>query len=543
MAGENPDAFEKYMKLNLAVTNYISQINAGIKNGTFAIPGGEMTTAVAGSFLNWYTALEGAGVSSSLAGQFGLDASPTSSAMSVIVTGNTAGWKGFFQNLWQIPYSPVVTFPAKAIYEYASHHNPHVYNVLSQLLGKDVMQTSAVSELMPNTLIRNTINLGVGLGLPNSANSYVSLNHYVVNDMADQMAFKFYKEVIKQYPKWNKGELGQSGSGWAMVEYYVSQKMSQYFANPANAQKFQDQANARTAMMYAFKTIMSYSLPVSVNIGQRFSMNAQFSAIMKERNADGSLKYPTYFNAVDEFAKRYPDHLFDLIAHTKSPASTFPETSATFNWLSSVKNQELARQYPYAMPFVINQKDYQYDPRAYQVEMNLGLRQRETKDEYMTAINVQLGDIMYNALQKRYLNMGGLYVDPTTGGLSTKGVMALDKDMTSYGQIYNLSWLSDHNGGKRNNVAYNAYQQMKQALKDPNASSAFTPAARSFFEQVIQLREGYDNMYQQAVANNQSTSKLKQDWYNFCQTAASAPEYAAYSSFFTSVLLKLPNPQ
>lgn len=543
MAGENPAAFEKYLKINLAVTNYISQINAGIKNGTFAVPGGEMTTAVAGSFLNWFTALEGAGVSSSLTGQFGLDASPTSSAMSVIVTGNTSGWKGFFQNFWQIPYSPIVTFPAKAFYEYATHHNPHIYNFLSQMLGKDALQTSAVSELMPNTLIRNTINLGVGMALPNSANSFVSLNHYVVNDMVDTLARQYYNEVVKQYPQWNQGQLGSSGAGWAMVEYYVSQKLSQYFSTPGNAQKFQDQANARTALLYGFKTIMSYSLPVSVNIGQRFSLNAQFSAIMKERNADGTLKYPTYYQALDEFAKRYPDHIFDLVAHTKSSTATYPETTATFDWLKSVKNQQLARMYPYAMAFVINQGNYQYDPRAYQVEMNLGLRQRETKQEYLTAINVQLGDMMYNALQKKYLDMGGKYVDPTNGGLSYTGVQALDKEMTSYGQIYNLSWLADHNGGKRNNVAYQAYNEMKQALKDPNASSAFAPGAKSFFEQVIQLRDGYDEMYRQAVQNGQSTGKLKSDWYNFCQAAATNPQYSAYSSFFTSVLLKLPNPQ
>jgi hypothetical protein len=543
MAGENPAAFEKYLKINLAITNYISQINAGIKNGTFAVPGGEMTTAIVGSFLNWYTSLEGAGVSSSLAGQFGLDASPTSSAMSVIVTGNTAGWKGFFQNFWQIPYSPIVTFPAKAFYEYATHHNPHVYNMLSMLLGKDLMQTSAVSELMPNTLIRNTINLGVGLGLPNSTNAFVSLNHYVVNDMMDQLAYKYYKEVTKQYPQWNQGTLGSSGAGWAMVEFYVSQKISQYMSVPGNAQKFQDQANARTALMYGFKTLMSYSLPVSVNIGQRFAINNEFSVIMKEKNADGTLKYPTYFQALDEFTKRHPDHIFDLIAHTKSPTATYPETTATFNWLKSTKNQELARQYPYAMAFVIDQGAYQYDPRSYQTEMNLGLRQRETKQEYMDAINVKLGDLMYSALQKKYLDMGGKYVDPATKGLSYEGVKALDDEMKSYGQIYNITWLADHNGGRRNNVAYQAYQQMKQAIKDPNADSAFSPGAKDFFKQVIELRDGYDKMYSEAVANGQSTGKLKSEWYNFCQAAATNPAYAAYSSFFTSVLLKLPNPQ
>jgi hypothetical protein len=540
MAGDNPAAYERYLKINLAVTNYISNINTGIKNGTFQIPGGEMTTAVVGSFLNWFSALEGAGASSTLAGQFGLDASPTSSAMSVITTGNQAGWLGELENFLHIPWGPVVTFPAKAIYEYATNHNPHVLSVLQKVIPES-MNSSMVQDLVPNPVIKNAATGAIGYTLGDTfTNSYVSLNHYVVGDMSNQLMTQFYKELHKSDPNLFTGPIAQSSAAEAMINQKLAIKWGEYFAIPGNAQKFQDQANNRTAMLYALKTVAGFSLPVSVNIGARFLNNSKLSDIIKETNPDGTPKYSTYFLAVDEFMRRYPNNYFDLVAHTMSTGSSYPETTKTLEYLT--KNPDAVRKYPNILAFAYDQGNYQSDPRTFSVERNLQLRQRETNQKYFDSLNIWTGDQMYNAKEKELLQ-NQHYVDRKTGGLNAKGVNQLNREMKTYGQIYNITWLADHNGGRRNQNAYVSYQQLQKAINDPSVDSAFDPGYKDFFKQAIEVRNQYEASFKSRLAAGHTTGRMKSDYYDFWQRIATQPEYAKFAPFINSVMIKLPDPQ
>ena len=540
MAGDNPAAYERYLKINLAITNYISHINTGIKNGTFQVAGGEMTTAVVGSFLNWFTALEGAGASSTLAGQFGLDASPTSSAMSVITTGNQAGWLGELENFLHVPWGPSVTFPAKAIYEYATNHNPHVLSVLKKVMPES-MNSSMVQDLVPNPVIKNSITGAIGYTLGDTfTNSYVSLNHYVIGDMSNQLMTQFYKELHKSDPNLFSGPIAQSSSAEAMINQKIAIKWGEYFAIPGNAQKFQDQANNRTAMLYALKTVAGFSLPVSVNIGARFLNNDKLSGIIKETNPDGTLKYATYFLAVDEFMRRYPNNYFDLVAHTMSTGSSYPETTKTFEY--ATKNPDAIRKYPNILAFAYDQGDYQSDPRTYSVERNLQLRKTETNQKYFDSLNIWTGDQMYNATEKLLLQ-NQHYVDRKNGGLNIQGIDQLNREMKTYGQIYNITWLADHNGGRRNHNAYVSYQQLQQAIKDPSVNNAFDPGYKDFFQQAIEVRNQYEASFKSRTAAGHTTGKMKSDYYNFWQGVATQPAYAKYAPFINSVMLKLPDPQ
>jgi hypothetical protein len=540
MAGDNPAAYERYLKINLAVTNYISHINTGIKNGTFQIPGGEMTTAVVGSFLNWFTALEGAGASSTLAGQFGLDASPTSSAMSVITTGNQAGWIGELENFLHIPWGPVVTFPAKAIYEYATNHNPHVLSVLQKVMPES-MNSSMIQDLVPNPVIKNAVTGAIGYTLGDTfTNSYVSLNHYVVGDMSNQLMTQFYKELHKSDPNLFTGSIAQSSAAEAMINQKLAIKWGEYFAIPGNAQKFQDQANNRTAMLYALKTVAGFSLPVSINIGERFLQNTKLSDIIKETNPDGTPKYPTYFLAVDEFMRRYPNNYFDLVAHTMSTGSSYPETTKTLEYLT--KNPDAVRKYPNILAFAYDQGNYQSDPRTFSVERNLQLRQRETNQKYFDSLNIWTGDQMYNAKEKELLQ-NQHYVDRKTGGLNAKGVNQLNREMKTYGQIYNVTWLADHNGGRRNQNAYVSYQQLQKAINDPSVDSAFDPGYKDFFKQAIEVRNQYEASFKSRLVAGHTTGRMKSDYYDFWQRIATQPEYAKFAPFINSVMIKLPDPQ
>ena len=540
MAGDNPAAYERYLKINLAITNYISNINTGIKNGTFQVPGGEMTTAVVGSFLNWFSALEGAGASSTLAGQFGLDASPTSSAMSVITTGNQAGWLGELENFLHVPWGPSVTFPAKAIYEYATNHNPHVLSVLQKVMPES-MNSSMIQDLVPNPVIKNAATGAIGYTLGDTfTNSYVSLNHYVVGDMSNQLMTQFYKELHKSDPNLFTGPIAQSSAAEAMINQKLAIKWGEYFAIPGNAQKFQDQANNRTAMLYALKTVAGFSLPVSVNIGARFLNNSKLSDIMKETNPDGTPKYATYFLAVDEFMRRYPNNYFDLVAHTMSTGSSYPETTKTLEYLT--KNPDAVRKYPNIMAFSYDQGNYQSDPRTFSVERNLQLRKRETNQKYTDSLNIWTGDQMYNATEKLLLQ-NQHYVDRKTGGLNAQGVNQLNREMKTYGQIYNVTWLADHNGGRRNQNAYVSYQQLQKAINDPSVDSAFDPGYKDFFKQAIEVRNQYEASFKSRVAAGHTTGRMKSDYYDFWQRIATQPEYAKFAPFINSVMIKLPDPQ
>lgn len=541
VAGDDMSAFYKYMRLNLAITDYVAQSANGSNN--FVVPGAELVGGLGAGVtsgimyaLGYRNLMSGIG-----AMNFGLDASPTS-VMSIIITGTTSGLPNVARDMIGIPFAPTVTFPAKFVYQYLMHSNPLVERILTDLLGETAMRSSAIDDLVPNTFVRNAYKGAMGFIDQNNAGSYISTELYVIQDMAQQKLEEFYKQAQEAHPSLSSEELKRFGSKQQLWSFYANNMFSQYFQedNGLRYAEFVKTANLRTAFLYSFKTIMSYSSPTAVSIGQRFLHNKEFEAIAKEKDTDGSLKFPTYFLQADEYSRRHPDRLLDLIGHTKSTGARWSSTAEARKFMEN--NYGIVNSFPNASAYLVADLGGKSDNRALQLEYALNLRKRETPKEFMNSLEVSLGNHYYRQMYD-VLKADPSNIDPNTGGLNYKAGMQLRSMATAYGQTVNPIWLADKNSGRKNNVAYKTYNEMKQMIANKQNYKAFPPGAMDTYKSLIYLREQYEEAYNARVLNGEKTGALRSQWYDYCTKLADNPEWKQYAGFVTDVMRNLPNPQ
>ena len=538
MSGDNLAAFYKYLHLNLAVTDFVAQSSLGQNN--FVVPGSEIIAGL------------GAGVTGSVLYAFGykpvtgmdqLDFSfggSPSSVSSIIITGTKPGMSNVAKEMIAIPFAPTVTFPAKAMYETLFHKNPLVERVMTDILGETAMRSSALDDLMPNSLVRNTIKGGIGFSDQNNASVYTSTELYVMQDMAQQKFNEAYDKVRKEYPSVSQADISRFGSKEQLWSFLAMREFSKYFENPDTMQSFMNSVNLRTAFLYSMKTVLSFSSPTAVNIGQNFLKNKEFDAISKEKDAQGNLKYPTYFLQADEFSRRYPKEVFGLIGHTKSAGARWSITDADLSFME--KHWELIHDTRNASAYLVGSSGSPYSSRALDLEYALGVRNRETPKEFLSALFVTLGNRYYGMLYDGLKADPG-NIDPATGGLNYKAAMQLRSMATSYGQTVNPTWLADKNSGRKNNVAYKTYNEMVKMVDTPKYHSMFTGDQLSMYKQLIDLRKQYEDAYNQRVLNGEKTGVLRSEWYSYCDQLAKNPDFKDYSGFVNDVMKNLPNPQ
>jgi hypothetical protein len=539
MAGDDLAAFYKYLHLNLAITDYVAQSADGSNN--FVVPGAELFAGLGSGitggimFLMGYRSAGGMGQLN-----FGMDASPTS-VMSIIITGTKPGALNVAKEMIGIPFAPTVTFPAKLIYEYVSQHNPMVHRILTDVLGETAMRSSALDDLVPNSFIRNTAKGIYGFFQQNNPSAYTSTELYVMGDMAQQKFDEFFQQAKKDHPSLDATELKQFGSREQLWAFYAERSFSEYFNDPSNYNGFVQQANLRTGFLYVMKTLISYSSPTAVSVGERFLKSKEFKAIGQEKDENGQLKFPTYFLQADEFSKRYPNRIFDLISHTKSPGARWATNDPAFKFIE--KNFDLVRAAPNASAYLTSTEGSDsFNYEALKIEYALGLRQRETPKEFMTALRVKSGNTYYGQLYRAYMSDPN-NIDPMTGRLNYKASKDLGTRATIYGQTLNPIWLADKNSGRRNNVAYKTYGEMKQLVADPDQAHVFPKGQLGIYKQLIDKRAEYEAVYNDYIARGEKTGLLRSQWYDYCTQLSENDEFKEYAGFVTEVLRNLPNPQ
>jgi hypothetical protein len=537
VAGDKMDAFYKYLRLNLAVTDFVAQSSLGQNN--FVVPGAEVLSGLGAGITGGIMYALGYRDMTGMSGMnFGLDASP-SSVMSIVITGNKAGLVNTAKEMIAIPFAPTVTFPAKLMYQYVAHHNPLVGRILTDILGETAMQSNALDDLMPNTFVRNAAKGMYGFMFQNNTGAYTSSELYVMQDMAQQKFEECYAEAKKDYPTISESDKARFGSKEQLWSFYASQKFSEYFNNVDHMQSFMNAANLRTGFLYTMKSIIGYSSPTAVSIGQRFLKNKDFAAIAKEKDAHGNLKFPTYFLQADEFARRYPDRVFDLIGHTKSAGARWPETAEALKFMEDHWNT--VRAMPNASAYLVGNMGTQYENRALQLEYALGTRQRQTPKEFMSSLFVSLGNRYYGTLYDA-LAADPNNIDKTTGGLNYRAGMELRSMATSYGQTVNPTWLADKNSGRKNNVAFRTYNEMVKMVNDSQYHGVFKPAQLAVYQSLIGLRQQYEALYNERVAAGEKTGALRSEWYAYCDQLSKNPDWKDYSGFVSDVMKNLPNP-
>ena len=472
----------------------------------------------------------------------GLESSPASPD-SIIITGQTPGIGGFLENVISMPFGPIVTIPAKYVYEQMQYRIPFIGDIIKWVIGPNSMRSSIASDLFPNSTLQNVYKGVYGHMNQNQVSSYLSSELYSIGNEGSNILTKYRNETIDTLLK--NGQINKqninSGAAQQLINYYTARKVSLFLENPNNRTDLQSEANWATTSLYAAKTLTSLATPLSSVIASDIHVQKQLDAIALEKDKNGDFKFPSYTLQVAELLRRFPTELFNTVAHTKSPFSTYLETIGTVKYVQN--HPQLVKEFPFLSAFMSSQQgaDAKYDPVASQILGEFALRQKETPTEYTQAMRVAVGnymyyDVMLPGFQKLY---PGTYQD----GLSSAGYYAWTAAGKSYGQSMNSAWLSEHLGGNTYTVAAQSYTELQSFMKNPNHVATLTPAQKQYIPLLLDARSAWEKQYKAAAGNTSEQSQLRQQWRDNCTAATTLPGWKDVSTIITGVFRPLPPPQ
>jgi IS5 family transposase len=527
LVGQNPAAAEKYAKMCFALTNAVAIATNNGGTTSVYLPGSEVFSGLIANIFNWHN----------LTPQVGLAGSPTS-INTVAPTGSQTGTSmlgTFFRPSW----GPIPSISLKVFRDHFFQNDEFVKKVINDFLGPVDSSSPISHDVLPNTALWNILNLsGNTLGIPNAA--LISTQLSVMKATTSELYAKLYDENYKvDLPDYEKMGLSHE-TIVGLVRANTDNAFLKYFDTHDKAQQFLDEMHAQTLALFIAKTAVGMVSPVSISTMQRFSQEPKLQAILKEKNADGTPKY-SLTQGLDEFAAKYPSHILDLITKTSTDYVTYPETDAALSFLTDYRN--IVEKYKYGSAFLVPTTG-NYSAAAYQLETSMGLRQMDSPQEYLDSTLVAIGnDYYYNYLKPYVQSLPGnsqTYSDGSVG-LSYTGRIQLTNMTDTYAKHSNPTW--GKLGGvinptQKENVSYNAYNEIKAMLKDPKATPLFGSADnKNIYKQLI----AYGDIWQQRIKND-SAAEAAQDrstFYDWCQEQAKNPALKAQSYFLTSVLSRI----
>lgn len=539
MASSDPGAFEKYLKASLAFTDFIS-IQGKNDTAPVYIPGTEFMGALGGM---------GSGLDKNQLGSLGFSlAASVGSVSSVIPTGSEAGL-GVLENIARPSWGPLVTLPLKsAEYFLGLAHKQFADKWIAGLIGPVAQNTSTEDEVLPSTFLRNILTTAEGamnISLPSgpfSDSSFASAVMYVENNAIDNKASDFY--VKNKALALQAGFTGQKAESVARA--LTDRQVAEFFNVKTNArqvQAFLDQVHLAATYLYGVKTMLGFGSPLSLSFNDSFSKEPQLQALLNEKLPDGKPTY-TYEQAATLFAEKYPNHIYDLVAHSQSASADYPETTSALRLLEQYPT--VVNQYPNAAAYLIN-RNSAYSPSAYQLEMTMRLRSRynlsdtQAGGQYFDSLLIANGnDYYYNWLVPHYPDQG-----------NSEQAYTNYKDLTaaakSYGRGLNPTWFGYHETGQFS-LEQSALNQMNQMVADPNIPDAVFGGNRGILKTLIEKYHQVNDAYQTAVTATQADN-IEQTWYSEMTNLAAAKDdngnlmFPTISYFMTSVLRNLPTRQ
>ena len=532
MASQDPGAFEKYLRMSLAVTDFVSVKGQNGASSVY-IPSSQFMGAVAGMGSGLFPEQLGS-LGFSLAGSVG-------SVSSVIPTGSEAGL-GVLENIVRPSWGALVNVPLKLVEHYAGLENvPAANKMVKGLLGPAGANTSMLDEILPTSIGRSLVNLTEGaLNIQNS--SFASAEIYTLNNSVDNLATQYYDSNMSALlsaglPRTVAADLARART---------DQQVSQFFdvnTNHKQIQEFMDHVHASAVFMYAVKTGLGFFSPVSLSLQATFSKDPEFQKLLNEKvtvNGKRQAKY-TYAEAATVFAQKFPTRIYDLVAHSKPVGSDFAETTSAMNLIEN--HPYVVSKYANAAAYLIN-RDTSYSPTAYQLELQLGLRSKYTNfsggssglGDYMDALLTANGnDYYYNYLKPLYPDGAG-----TQGYDNYKKLTAAAEN---FGRTINPTWWGNFQSGQGKwATESSAVTQMQQMLNDPNVPDTVYGGAdnKILYRVFMGLYNTTVEQYDDASTSTQKYD-IESEWYNKMSAIGSSTSVnPALAYFITSVLRNLP---
>ena len=541
--GDDPGAFEKYMKMALALTDYVSYSSQNSSVPNVHIPGSEIAGKIVGS-----QALSLTGMGGGFGGlAFGLSMSP-GSIDSVTPFGSQKGGE-MLLNIFRPAWGPWVTTTLRYARDKFFDTSPLATKYINDVLGPIAKNGNFGSDVFPSGVGRSAVETVLALFNIKDAAALTSTQNYIINNNFDNILQEEYAR-LSGLPEIKKSV---ANSTTAQKESYIYNvalaNIVAKFNDASFKQEFIDTAHAEAVNMYIIKTAIGLGAPFAVSVQQEFSKSPEFDKIFNSINPDTGEKY-TLTQTYTEFAKLYPFNQFDMVSHSNHPFMKYPSTVATLNLLTN--NPGLVREFPYAAGFIAV-GDQTQSTQASTLETSMGLRSKAAPGDYLKSLLVAAGDafyyqnvvpsLMYADPADPNKGINGLYAKYNTNGqpvLNSQGYKEAQKQILNYGNKINPTWLADFSSGARNNTAFQSYNQMVELLKKPNLPISKLEKQRwdalmgYYNAQVTRI----NNFYQYGDTTN--AKMLIDNWKAWCDSNATNPLWTNQSSFITSVARRLP---
>jgi hypothetical protein len=522
LAKDDIAALDHYLRLNLFFTSFIADAVDGNGNSTIVIPGSQMYGSIVTGVLEMTGALTGLGMMPGQSMQMGFSGSP-GSVNSMLITGTEAGFGNMMAGMGRIPFGPVVVLPAKFYYEYVSHHSQTVFHVMEAILGKEALQTSFMSDLMPNKDARNAWTLARGIAhIPTG--SYMSMQNNIASTTFSQVWLDQYQMVVQEHPDASSSD----------QRYMTNVRCDIWMKEHKN--EFRSNVNWSTAIAFAFKSLISEVSPLSTQFNNTFSESKIYNEMASQKNPDGTLTYPDLTSLMVAFLTKYPGHAFDIVGRTASPTGVWQPVKLSKELID--KHQGLVMEVPTGAAYTIpRSRDSKYDAPTQGILISVGLRKGKDLDTFIKAMMITMGDDnYYNILEPEYRTK---YPDGR-GGISVAGRKILDNEVNAI-QTINSDWYDSKYSSTRGNLADRAYQDMKKMVEPGSKYNVLfqSAAQRHQFEFFVNARIEWEQMYKSAPPQLQSY--WKNQWYDKTSQWYDDPKYADYQPFL-SLMRKLPIP-
>lgn len=528
LLGDNPGAAERYAKMCFALTNSVAASTQNGQSPTLYITGSQMLTGVTGKVFGF----EG------ISPLIGLAGSPTS-INTIVPTGSSTGMD-MFGTFMRPSWGPVVDIPVKWAHEHFFQNDELVNKAYESFLGPVSSRTSIWDDIFPNSAVRATLTIADSLyGKTDPA--LLSTQLSVMKATTSELYQKLYDEAYAKYAESYKQQGNSQSQVVQLVRANADLEFTNFFnggINGKQAQEFLDQMHSQALALFILKSAISMGSPVAISTMERFSQEPRLQAILNEKNKDGTPKY-SVSEGLDLFAQQNPSHLLDLVSKTNGEYESYPETTAALGFITQHKS--VVEKYPYGAAFLVPQTG-QYSSAAYQLETSMGLRQMDTPDNFLKAVLVSVGDdYYYNYLRPLAMSQPGgstTYSDGTVG-LSYEGQKTLATMTNAYATQSNPTWgeygsvLDTTNKGS---TAYQAFEDIKAMLRDPQAAPLFGGNKKTYEQLVIQT-ESFQQQLQQTPASG--VSALRSQWYDYCSMLAEQKDLKAEGYFITSIMRRL----
>ena len=452
---ENPGAFMQYAATMMGVQQLVS--DATDQNGM------AIKTIPA-------LAMYGMPFTASLSSLQTMDPFSTTEDMS------TPGGKGQTILDWIEPkFGPVVTVPTKLLYyvdpklEKSKLGQFAERNLAGQIGTQETTSQFMFQSAIPNSLIRSLIQLPVGQMMGGAGVRGTTANFLDNAYLQAEMEAARYLVSSESEKYWNSLPHGKNMTDeekLARAENFYAWQAKRWSSNSPEGvrttQALLDEARRRAGITWIAKIALGFGSPVSLSVGQ-----SDAPMIQKLNNYVTDKKYGgNYMKAVDAFVKDHPWATIDTISKSKSVyGGYYPATKTMFDWLE--KNQDLAREHPLAAMAMAPDltKDTEYYQPANTLLLNLGLRARQSPQDFVDSWLVSSGNsFYYNWIKPAYDQMREEH--PYDHATAYKWRQSM---VGWYGQNYNNTWLSNYNSAQGTTRKMQAIAQFTEmASKMPN---------------------------------------------------------------------------